>query len=302
MNFQKKAVGFYTKGKGKDAKIIPITSSSGRFSMSNMTSTFTSMSPGERERKREEVTSKYYDGDRKAFERDVEERPMYVGRLLVSAPMVQKFKKPVPKPKRHFEKPKEKEVKVGKKPIRCPDCDAPCTEVGKPQYPKPITEPGVTKTYNEYRYACLHCEKEWIHNTLHRETREVPSDSQFYYDFKTKKFKKRKIKTEKPKKEAKVKIGKKPKPKTEMTHIEKMHLLTFAKKYELDTQEVDNTLNYYENKKHLEGLAREKGVSEEEIVGSKAVLEEDVSQHEAYLHQLRNELEEAGFKVIEPNN
>ena len=43
MKREREAVGFYTKGKGKDRKVIPITSPSGRFTMSNMASTLTSM-------------------------------------------------------------------------------------------------------------------------------------------------------------------------------------------------------------------------------------------------------------------
>lgn len=284
MSFKKEAVGFYTKGKGKDRKVVPITSSSGRFSMSSMTSTFTSMSPGEREKKREEVISKYYDGDRKAFERDVETKPMYVGRLLMSAPTVQKFKKPAPKPKRHFEKPKEKEQE---------------TELENYFYNKlkaeGVSPPKKAEASTNSWWLAFDAKVDPKLSTSENKKRLDPLVEMIVDQEKRKEEKVREA--SKPK----VKIGKKPKPRTEMTHIERMHLLTMAKKYELDTQEVDNTLNYYENKKHLEGLAREKGFSQEEIEGSKASLEEDVSQHEAYLHSLRNELEEAGYTVIEPN-
>jgi hypothetical protein len=78
------------------------------------------------------------------------------------------------------------------KPIHCPDCDAICIEVGKPEYPKGIYEPNVPKVFNEYRYACLKCQKEWIYDTLLRWIEDVPEDSQFYYDFNTKEFKLRK--------------------------------------------------------------------------------------------------------------
>jgi hypothetical protein len=287
MSFKKEATGFFTKGKGKDRKVVPITSSSGRFSMSSMTSTFTSMSPGERERKREEVVSKYYDGDRKAFERDVEERPMYVGRLLMATPTVQKFKKPTPK--RHFKLKPERKLEEQKEKE---------TELENYFYNKLKAE-GVSPP----KKAIAPTNSWWL-----------AFDAKVDANLSVKENKKRldplvemivdqeKRKEEKIKAATKPKIGKKPKPRTEMTHIEKMHLLTMAKKHELDTQEIDNTLNYYENKKHLEELARGKGVSEEEIKGSKASLEEDVSQHEAYLSQLRGELEEAGFKVIGPND
>ncbi len=58
----------------------------------------------------------------------------------------------------------------------------------------------------------------------------------------------------KPRKE--IKIGKKPKPRTGMTHIERMHLLTMARQHELDPQEIDSRIGYYENKQHLEQLAK----------------------------------------------
>lgn len=287
MTLKKEVVGFYTKGRGKDRKVIPITSRSGTYSMSNMTSALNSMPKEEREKKREEVIEKYYDGDRKAFERDIEEHPMYVGRLLMAAPMVQKFKKPTPKPKlkpeRKLEKPKEKE-----------------TELENYFYNKlkaeGVSPPKKAEAPTNSWWLAFDAKVDMDLSTKENKKRLNPLIEMIVDQEKRKEEKIREA--SKPK----VKIGKKPKPRTEMTHIEKMHLLTMAKKYELDTQEIDNTLNYYENKKHLEGLAHEKGVSEEEIKGSKATLEEDVSQHEAYLNQLRGELEEAGFKVIGPND
>ncbi|MGB8780688.1 MAG: hypothetical protein WCD81_08570 [Candidatus Bathyarchaeia archaeon] len=75
-----------------------------------------------------------------------------------------------------------------KKPFKCPDCDSVCIEVGKPFYPKDIREPNVAPVYHEYRYACLKCQKEWIHDTYLRLILDVPDDSQYVYDFKTKEF------------------------------------------------------------------------------------------------------------------
>lgn len=99
-----------------------------------------------------------------------------------------------------------------------------------------------------------------------------------------------------------VKIPKKPKLRTGMTHLEKMHLLSMAKQHELDPQEIDSKIGYYENKRHLEELAKEKGVSEEEIKGSEAAQEEMVSAHEEYLHHLVSELVESGYRVIGPED
>jgi uncharacterized protein with PIN domain len=77
------------------------------------------------------------------------------------------------------------------KKFRCPDCNSICIEVGKPIYPKDIYEPKISKIYHEYRYACLKCRKEWMHDTLLKLIFEVPDDSQYYYDFENKQFKKR---------------------------------------------------------------------------------------------------------------
>jgi hypothetical protein len=93
---------------------------------------------------------------------------------------------------------------------------------------------------------------------------------------------------------------KKERPQAGMSHLEKMHLLSQCKELEIDPQEIDSSINYYENKKHLEDLAKQKGVSEEELHGQEAKIEADVSAHEEYLNQIRNELESAGYRVVEP--
>ena len=104
------------------------------------------------------------------------------------------------------------------------------------------------------------------------------------------------------KREKRVAIPSKPKrqPAQKMTHIERMHLLAACKKFELDPQEIDNTLNYYENKKHLQELASEKGFSEAEITSAEQEQKEWTSQYETYLNQLKGELKSAGYQVIEP--
>jgi len=103
-------------------------------------------------------------------------------------------------------------------------------------------------------------------------------------------------------KKKRVTIPPKPKkpPAQKMTHIERMHLLATCKKFELDPQEIDNTLNYYENKKHLQELASEKGFSEAEITSAEQEQKEWTSQYETYLNQLKGELKSAGYQVIEP--
>jgi len=112
----------------------------------------------------------------------------------------------------------------------------------------------------------------------------------------------------KPKAKAKPKRVKKPKkhkikpskPRMKMTHIEKMHLLASAKEFNIDPQEIDNTLTYYENKKHIHEMARAKGVSEMEISASEKESKEWASQYQEYLGNLKGELEGAGYTVTSP--
>lgn len=106
--------------------------------------------------------------------------------------------------------------------------------------------------------------------------------------------------TKEPQKKAHKIVPKPKKPPTQkMTHIERMHLLAACKKFELDPQEIDNEINYYENKKHLQELASEKGFSEAEITSGEQEQEEWVSQFKSYLNQLKGELESAGYEVRE---
>jgi len=68
-----------------------------------------------------------------------------------------------------------------KKLIECCDCGTICKEVKQKGYPKIILEPGVKKIYNEYRYVCPKCNKEWVHDTLQNLIFEVPKDAQFHF-------------------------------------------------------------------------------------------------------------------------
>jgi len=109
----------------------------------------------------------------------------------------------------------------------------------------------------------------------------------------------------KPKKPKRIRKPKKhkikpPKPRAKMTHIEKMHLLASAKQFNIDPQEIDNTLTYYENKKHIHEMARSKGVSEMEISSSEKEAKQWTSQYEEYLGNLKGELEGAGYTVTSP--
>ncbi|UZE92469.1 MAG: hypothetical protein IB616_01265 [Methanosarcinales archaeon] len=71
------------------------------------------------------------------------------------------------------------------KPIKCPielgGCNTVCIEI-RWHYPKPICEPNVKRLYNEYRYVCPKCGKEWVYDTLWREIAEVPEDANFHFD------------------------------------------------------------------------------------------------------------------------
>jgi hypothetical protein len=287
VSFKKEAVSFYTKGKGKDRKVIPITSSSGRFSMSSMTSTLTSMPKAERERKRDEVVEKYYHGDREAFEKDVETRPQYVGRLLLTTPTVQKFKRPTPKrhfklkPERKLEEPKEKE-----------------TELENYFYNKLKAE-GVSPP----KKAIAPTNSWWLAFDAKVDANQSTKENKKNLDpliemiVDQEKRKEEMIRKGKP-----LKLKKEVKPPKKMSHIEMVHLLSFSKRFELDAQEIDKEINYYENKKHLEDLASEKGFSFAEVHGFEEEAETWTAQYDQYLGNMKSELELAGYQVIGPNN
>lgn len=70
-----------------------------------------------------------------------------------------------------------------KKPIRCLRCETICVKVGHAlSYPKAILDPESLrkgrKAY-EYRYACPNCGAEYIYETSHQQTHEVPEGADF---------------------------------------------------------------------------------------------------------------------------
>jgi len=106
-----------------------------------------------------------------------------------------------------------------------------------------------------------------------------------------------------------VKAPEKPKPKipkkrkarlAKLTHIEKIHLMSACKQFGIDPMEVDNTLIYHENKRHIRELARMKGHSEAEVAGMDTEMKEWGAQYEGYLNHLKGELESAGYQVRSP--
>ncbi len=133
---------------------------------------------------------------------------------------------------------------------------------------------------------------------------------------KTKATKKKPTKKEKPKKkEAGKEATEKPKRKRKstlkiprkkrrrprkMTYIERMHLKAACKKFGVDPQEIDESITYYENKKHIQDLARMKGYTQAEITSEKQEREEWTQQYEQYLSNLQGELEDAGYTVTPP--
>jgi len=70
-----------------------------------------------------------------------------------------------------------------KKPIRCPECQKACVEVGQAiAYPRRIEDPEASRKGRagyEHRYVCPHCGAEYIHETLSRKTSRVPEGADF---------------------------------------------------------------------------------------------------------------------------
>ncbi len=98
----------------------------------------------------------------------------------------------------------------------------------------------------------------------------------------------------------KIPVGKKREPSGRLTHLEKMHLLAQSKKLNLDPQEIDKTITYEENKKHLQQLARERGHSESEVTSTEAESKHWTSEYQSYLSQLVGELTNAGYTITAP--
>lgn len=77
----------------------------------------------------------------------------------------------------------------------CPNCKIKLIEVKKGYvphksglelnflYPREISEPNLTRTYHEYRFACKKCKQEWVYDSLWRCFSEVPATSQFQYSW-----------------------------------------------------------------------------------------------------------------------
>jgi len=107
-----------------------------------------SMSPEEKSRRKEWIIREYYNGDRKAFERDLEKRPFYIARLMVSLrPKVEPEKPRIEeKPK---EKPKAEKAEVKPQPSEPKIEEKPKVEE-KPKTPEYAPGTWVKLTYHEY--------------------------------------------------------------------------------------------------------------------------------------------------------
>ncbi len=77
---------------------------------------------------------------------------------------------------------------------RCPECDTEMVEVRKAEYspgsnrfsneyPKELGDFVRGKMYNEYRFACPRCKKEWIYDSLWRRFEYIDKKSQFIYSW-----------------------------------------------------------------------------------------------------------------------
>lgn len=100
-------------------------------------------------------------------------------------------------------------------------------------------------------------------------------------------------------KPVKVKTGK-TKFRHKMSGLERLHLQKQADEFGIDPQEIDPELTYSENKKHLNQIARNMGISETEIRGLEGYEKKVDSQYEQYLESLKTELENNGYVVTSP--
>jgi hypothetical protein len=111
----------------------------------------------------------------------------------------------------------------------------------------------------------------------------------------------RKKRARKAKRKAKpIKVSKR-QVKEDMIYIEIKHLRDACDKFGVDPQEIDNTLSYSENKKHIHEMARKRGITEQEFSGEKEAMKQWKGQKTHYFDYMANQLEEAGFNVQRPD-
>jgi len=87
----------------------------------------------------------------------------------------------------------------------------------------------------------------------------------------------------------KLKIEKKGKGETVLTHLERMHLYAFAHKNGIDRAEIDHKVSYEENKEYLETLAQQKGHSRRDIELSEQQAEHWAGAYQEYKQKLKED-------------
>jgi hypothetical protein len=65
-----------------------------------------------------------------------------------------------------------------------------------------------------------------------------------------------------------------------LTAVERKHLLDLCSRHRLDSQEIDSSLSYYENKSHLLEIAH--------VVDHEGLAEAEVERYEAFIEAQRN--------------
>lgn len=89
-----------------------------------------------------------------------------------------------------------------------------------------------------------------------------------------------------------------------MNHLEQHHLMRYCRKYGLDYQEIDNSLTYWENKKHLQSLMRmlSRSLDVFEIARMEELQKQYIADHplEYYMSYRMNETKSHNVKKAKP--
>jgi hypothetical protein len=89
----------------------------------------------------------------------------------------------------------------------------------------------------------------------------------------------------------KIQVEHKTKEETNLTYLERAHLLAYAKKYNIDRAEIDHKLSYEENKIYLDQLAKENSISQDDKNRADLEVKEWSGKYKDFLDDVKEDSE-----------